>query len=674
MDGLLEISTLGGLSIQYDGKPFTALVTHKVEALLVYLACTGRAHPRDVLAELLWEERSQAQALSNLRVALSNLRKCLPNHLDIRRDVVGIHPNARLLLDVAELEGDPTLLTNHSGHQNRLSQAAISQLEQSVALYQGDFLAGFPIRSCPGFENWMTFQQERVRLVFERKISTLIDALLAENRWLDVIKWGEYWIAYSYHPEHAYRALMTAFCGLGDRASMSATYQRCLTAFREELGIDPSEQTRKLYEILLRGEMPAKPALVQPGETRESPASTSARLILDQCRNRDGKPLDIASLAVMYASCDDLDIGTAEAALLTHSALHHGLDIQPWIRRLSSGEEAVEVLASSYQAYPKPKIRLKIVDTLKEVENEAAADLLYQIGVKDDAPDVRAEAAAAAAARGWHTEVVKTLLTDLQTSSDAAALAALVAVIEEAGLPQGIRSYPKLPIALALGRKRWQANRDLIRSQVMRGTFGGVLSGAFFGCLLPVFVYWANPAAFKENLLFISLVAWVLSGAIAGLVIGSLLGAAISFAVSLADALFRGKRQKRWRFALAGSAGLAYSIYLVTFSLAGLLMPEVIFWVYFLVYILYGFLFGMAISLVFPPLGKRRPASQQLLRALSTAAVMVTIALPAIFLVYPQTWAFRYAQEACFLVIFTLGMSLAVNRSRAEFDQGGSIA
>ena len=54
---VLEISTLGGLSIRLAGEPVTALKTRKVEALLVYLACTGRTHPREALAELFWEER-----------------------------------------------------------------------------------------------------------------------------------------------------------------------------------------------------------------------------------------------------------------------------------------------------------------------------------------------------------------------------------------------------------------------------------------------------------------------------------------------------------------------------------------------------------------------------------------------------------------------------------------
>jgi hypothetical protein len=94
MSDVLTISTLGGLSIRLDGEPVTGLASRKVEALLIYLACTGRPQPREVVAEMLWEERSQSQALSNLRVVLSSLRKHLAPYVTITRDTVALNPDA----------------------------------------------------------------------------------------------------------------------------------------------------------------------------------------------------------------------------------------------------------------------------------------------------------------------------------------------------------------------------------------------------------------------------------------------------------------------------------------------------------------------------------------------------------------------------------------------------
>src|SRR4030042_4628060 len=100
----LEIYTLGGVRILHGNLPVTRLSTHKAEALLIYLASTRRPQPREVLADLLWDERTQSQAMGNLRGVLTNLRQVLGDTLVITRDTAGINPEAPVWLDTLELE------------------------------------------------------------------------------------------------------------------------------------------------------------------------------------------------------------------------------------------------------------------------------------------------------------------------------------------------------------------------------------------------------------------------------------------------------------------------------------------------------------------------------------------------------------------------------------------
>ena len=68
--------------------PISGFASRKVEALLIYLACTRRAQPREFLAELLWDERSQAQAMSNLRQVVFDLRHHLAPYVHVTRQTV----------------------------------------------------------------------------------------------------------------------------------------------------------------------------------------------------------------------------------------------------------------------------------------------------------------------------------------------------------------------------------------------------------------------------------------------------------------------------------------------------------------------------------------------------------------------------------------------------------
>ena len=55
-------------------------------------------------------------------------------------------------------------------------------------------------------------------------------------------------------PEAAYRALMVAHSELGDRSRMAGVFQRCVESLRNDLGVEPSQRTRTLYERLATGE------------------------------------------------------------------------------------------------------------------------------------------------------------------------------------------------------------------------------------------------------------------------------------------------------------------------------------------------------------------------------------------------------------------------------------
>src|SRR5690349_5258711 len=87
----LKITTLGGLSITHGGQPVEGLVSRKVEALLVYLAYEQREHPRELLAELLWDDLTPERAMSNLRTALSNLQISIPGCLVVTRQTAAFN-------------------------------------------------------------------------------------------------------------------------------------------------------------------------------------------------------------------------------------------------------------------------------------------------------------------------------------------------------------------------------------------------------------------------------------------------------------------------------------------------------------------------------------------------------------------------------------------------------
>src|SRR5512139_3728786 len=107
----LSISLLGGFEVTLDGEPVASFESNKVRALLAYLATeTDRAHSREKLAALLWPDMPDQAARSNLRYALSNLRKAIgdlhasPPFLNISGQTIQLNLESDLEVDVLTFE------------------------------------------------------------------------------------------------------------------------------------------------------------------------------------------------------------------------------------------------------------------------------------------------------------------------------------------------------------------------------------------------------------------------------------------------------------------------------------------------------------------------------------------------------------------------------------------
>jgi DNA-binding SARP family transcriptional activator len=243
----LSLSLLGAFQVTLDGQPVTGFKSNKVRALLAYLAVEAdRPHRREVLAGLLWPEWPDRDALSNLRYALSNLRKVIgdrqaqPPFLLITRDALQFNPAADTWLDVTAftelVEADAT------------DPSAIEQLEEAVDLYRGPFLEGFSVDDSPAFEEWALFTREQIA----RQVSSALRrlAVTCERR-------GDYEQAQAYAwrqleleswDEAAHQQLMRTLALSGQRGAALAQYETCRRLLAEELGVEPAEETTRLYE------------------------------------------------------------------------------------------------------------------------------------------------------------------------------------------------------------------------------------------------------------------------------------------------------------------------------------------------------------------------------------------------------------------------------------------
>ena len=154
---------------------------------------------------------------------------------------VEFNSNSNYWLDVSVLE------------KQARETSAPDQLMELLGHYRGELLPGF-------YEDWVLLEREHLQALFDREVERLLEQLKDEKRWTEMLEWGENWLAYGQNPEPAYRALMSAYGALGNQSKVAYTYERCVKALRDEIGVEPSEQTRNLYEQLVQGADTIEPA------------------------------------------------------------------------------------------------------------------------------------------------------------------------------------------------------------------------------------------------------------------------------------------------------------------------------------------------------------------------------------------------------------------------------
>ncbi|HEX9837744.1 MAG TPA: tetratricopeptide repeat protein, partial [Anaerolineales bacterium] len=223
------------------------ITSRPAQSLFSYLILNaGTAHRREKLAGLLWPDSLEETARDNLRHALWRVRKALESVSSTRflhaDDLtIKFEASSDYWLDAAALE--------HVG-ENASSDELIAVLSE----YQGELLPGF-------HDEWIVLEREHLNSIFEHHMARLMSLLQEEERWLDILDWGERWIKLGQKPEPAYRALMSAHAAKGDMSKVAATYERCVKSLRE-FGMEPSEQTKELYKNLKSGKETPKTILV----------------------------------------------------------------------------------------------------------------------------------------------------------------------------------------------------------------------------------------------------------------------------------------------------------------------------------------------------------------------------------------------------------------------------
>jgi|CZKT01.1.fsa_nt_gi DNA-binding SARP family transcriptional activator/tetratricopeptide (TPR) repeat protein len=251
---MLHVTLLGEQAITDDGTGSVRIRSSRTVALVAFLAVhAGSPQARQRIAGLFWPDSTDAQALTNLRRELHNLRHVLgdePALVVTSRDLCWCDSEtSRVDVRIFDIERKAALAAAAAGD----SEGILAHAACAIAQYGGELLPGM-------YDDWV----HDARAELERQCVDLCDLLCATRArrgdLAGAVAAARRRIQLQPLEEAGYRTLMLLQADLGDRAGAVSTYHHCASVLERELAVVPGPATRQAFQRLM--------AQVDPAGTR----------------------------------------------------------------------------------------------------------------------------------------------------------------------------------------------------------------------------------------------------------------------------------------------------------------------------------------------------------------------------------------------------------------------
>lgn len=244
----VEVRALGGFEIWRDGERLDGDVwgASKPRELLLFLLSRPQGAGREQVGLALWPDVSPAQLRNSFHVTLHRLRRALGvgDLISVAGDRYAAAATLRARFDVLRFEeAAAAALADFEAAR----PGAAGRLEEAVAVYRGELLAGEPV------PDWCLELRERLAALHRRVLRARGAELLAAGRPAEAADVFSTLVGGDGLDEEACRQLMLCQVRLQRRSQALRLYHRLAERLRAELGADPDPATTDLFERLQAG-------------------------------------------------------------------------------------------------------------------------------------------------------------------------------------------------------------------------------------------------------------------------------------------------------------------------------------------------------------------------------------------------------------------------------------
>jgi LuxR family transcriptional regulator, maltose regulon positive regulatory protein len=249
----LTVNMLGPVAILRDpSRPLAAdaWTTRRARDILCFIV--SRRHHRaskDTIIDTFWGETDMAVIEKNFHPTVSHIRKALNSNQPLKQNFLlyrdgdyQLNPEFSYRIDTEEF--DRLLSEGENARRARNYEASVRAYEQALGLYRGEFMQG-------SYELWVEEQRTYYREQYLRLLESLAGVAETACDWQKAMQLAQLIVREDQFREDIHCMILRAHAALGNRGSVKEHYEGLKRILENELGVEPSAETRKLYQQLI---------------------------------------------------------------------------------------------------------------------------------------------------------------------------------------------------------------------------------------------------------------------------------------------------------------------------------------------------------------------------------------------------------------------------------------
>ncbi|HKO96889.1 MAG TPA: BTAD domain-containing putative transcriptional regulator [Pyrinomonadaceae bacterium] len=249
----LTVNMLGPVEILRDPtRPLAADAwsTRRARDILCFIV--SRRHHRaskDTIIDTFWGETDFDVVEKNFHPTVSHIRKALNSNQPLKQNFLlyrdgdyQLNSEFSYRIDVEEF--DRLVSEGESARRARQFEQCIAAYDSALELYRGEFMQG-------SYEPWVEEQRTYYREQYLRLLEALAGVAQTSEDWPKAMQLAQLIIREDQFREDIHCVLIKAHAAMGNRGAAKEHYEGLKRLLESELGVEPSPETRKLYQQLI---------------------------------------------------------------------------------------------------------------------------------------------------------------------------------------------------------------------------------------------------------------------------------------------------------------------------------------------------------------------------------------------------------------------------------------